>query len=128
MRAVLAMVGLSMLVVGLDGCGASITQQTPASSTPLPAATSATRGSPGPTSWTMPNLVNSTLQSAQDRIQSLTNYGIAITTSHDATATGRHQILDRDWKVCSQNVPPGATIDSGTRIDFGVVKLEEACP
>lgn len=76
----------------------------------------------------MPNLVGWQLQNAQDRIQSLTNFGIAVTTSHDATGAGRHQVWDRNWKVCSQNIPPGATIDSGTRIDFGAVKIEESCP
>ena len=79
------------------------------------------------TSWIMPNLVGSGLQDAQDGIQRLTNYGIAITTSHDATGAGRMQVADRNWKVCNQNVPPGATITSSSRIDFGVVKLDESC-
>jgi hypothetical protein len=79
-------------------------------------------------SWTMPNLVGANLQGAQDRIQSLTNYAIAITTSHDATGAGRHQVFDRNWKVCAQNIPPGSTINRDTRIDFGAVKLEERCP
>lgn len=78
--------------------------------------------------WTMPNLVGSRLQAAQDRIQSLTNYAITITTSHDATGAGRHQIFDRNWKVCSQNIAPGSTINRDTRIDFGAVKLQERCP
>lgn len=76
----------------------------------------------------MPDLVGSQSQSAQDRIQSLTNFGIAVTTSHDATGAGRLQEWDRNWKVCSQNIPPGTTIDGGTRIDFGAVKLDESCP
>jgi hypothetical protein len=78
-------------------------------------------------SWTMPNLVGAGLQDAQDAIQELTGYGIAITTSHDATGANRMQIADRNWKVCTQNIPPGATITSDTRIDFGAVKLEERC-
>jgi hypothetical protein len=75
----------------------------------------------------MPNLVGSVLQDAQDSIQQLTNYGIAITTSHDATGAGRMQVADRNWKVCSQNVPAGEPITSSSRIDFGVVKLDESC-
>lgn len=67
------------------------------------------------------------LQDAQDAIQSLTSYGIAITKSHDATGAGRRQILDRDWKVCEQSVKPGATITANTAIDFGAAKLGEAC-
>jgi hypothetical protein len=80
-----------------------------------------------PSSWTMPNLVGMGLQEAQDAIQELTGYGIAITTSHDATGANRMQISDRNWKVCTQNVPPGATITRETRIDFGAVKVEESC-
>jgi hypothetical protein len=75
----------------------------------------------------MPNLVGSVLQDAQDSIQRLTGYGIAITTSHDATGAGRMQVADRNWKICTQNVPPGETITSSSRIDFGVVKLDESC-
>lgn len=78
-------------------------------------------------SWTMPNLVGTGLQEAQDAIQELTGFGIAVTTSHDATGANRMQVADRNWKVCTQNVPPGATITRDTRIDFGAVKLEESC-
>jgi hypothetical protein len=75
----------------------------------------------------MPNLVGTGLQDAQDAIQELTGFGIVITTSHDAAGENRMQISDRNWKVCTQNIPPGATITRGTRIDFGTVKLEEDC-
>jgi hypothetical protein len=76
----------------------------------------------------MPNLVGAGLQDAQNRIQSLTGFAISFTTSHDATGHGRQQILDRNWIVCSQSIPPGATIDNSARIDFGAVKIEERCP
>jgi PASTA domain-containing protein len=89
---------------------------------PMPAATT-----PAEKSWTMPDLVGSDLQDAQDSIQRITGYGIAITTSHDATGAGRMQVADRNWRVCSQNVPPGETITPSSRIDFGVVKLDESC-
>jgi hypothetical protein len=93
----------------------------PAAATPSPAP-----GSTG-TSWTMPDLVGSNLQDAQNGIQDLTNFAIAVTTSHDSTGAGRQQVLDRNWKVCSQSVAPGTTITKGTRIDFGTVKLDEDC-
>lgn len=80
-----------------------------------------------PASWTMPDLVGSGLQDAQDAIQELTGFSIMITTSHDATGENRMQLADRNWKVCTQNVPPGATITRETRIDFGAVRLEESC-
>lgn len=75
----------------------------------------------------MPDLVGSNLQDAQNAIQSLTDFGIAVTTSTDATGAGRNQVLDANWTVCAQNVAPGETIVAGTMIDFAAVKLEESC-
>ncbi len=76
----------------------------------------------------MPNLVGSNLQQAQDQIQALTGNAIFITTSHDATGKNRNQVLDSNWKVCSQNIAAGTPITTGTKIDFGAVKLAESCP
>ena len=81
----------------------------------------------GPRRWTMPNLVGKNLQEAQDAIQELTDFEIPITTSHDATGAGREQLLDRNWKVCSQNIAAGAEISSTSRIDFGAVRTDERC-
>jgi len=81
----------------------------------------------GPTSWTMPNLVGENLQDAQNAIQSLTDYRIFVTHSHDASGAHRLQVVDSNWQVCSQNVKPGKTITTGTAIDFGAVKLGESC-
>ncbi|MBV9844639.1 MAG: hypothetical protein JOZ47_06170 [Kutzneria sp.] len=76
----------------------------------------------------MPNLVGGNLQKAQDQIQALTANAIFFTASHDATGRNRHQILDSDWKVCSQNIPAGTPVTVTTKIDFAAVKLSEACP
>lgn len=108
------------------------TLPTPAPLTPAPPAASgstpsAADGSAGPRRWTMPDLVGANLQDAQNAIQELTDYEIPITTSHDATGAGREQLLDRNWKVCSQNVPAGTPIGQETRIDFGTVRTEERC-
>ncbi len=81
----------------------------------------------GPRRWTMPNLVGKNLQEAQDAIQELTAFEIPVTTSHDATGAGREQLLDRNWKVCSQNIAAGAEISSASRIDFGAVRTDERC-
>jgi hypothetical protein len=78
--------------------------------------------------WPMPNEVGAGLQDAQDAIQKLTGDEIFFTSSHDVSGKGRHQILDRDWKVCSQNIAAGTQIQPGVKIDFGVVKLAESCP
>lgn len=79
-------------------------------------------------SWIMPNLVGQNLQAAQDAVQALTRDGLYFTHSHDLRGD-RHQIFDRDWQVCTQNVPPGATIHLKTYITFGVVREDvESCP
>lgn len=80
-----------------------------------------------PRSWVMPDLVGSNLQDAQNAVQALTGYEIPITTSHDESGAGREQVLDRNWRVCSQNVAAGTEIRVGTEIDFGAVKDDERC-
>lgn len=83
-------------------------------------------GDDAPT-WTMPDLIGRDLQSAQDTVQRMTDFAIAATTSHDATGAGRPQVVDQDWRVCSQSVPAGAAVDPETMIDFGVVLRGEPC-
>ncbi|MGW9047173.1 PASTA domain-containing protein [Streptomyces lydicus] len=91
---------------------------------------SATAGSPTPDdaaegrTATLPNLVGKGLQSAQDAAQAAGFYGL---DSHDALGRGRMQILDRDWKVCTQKPGPGNAATSVT-VDLGAVKLSEDCP
>ena len=65
------------------------------------------------------------LQSAQDTAQEQGFYSLK---SHDALGRARFQILDRDWKVCSQNVKAGTRASTDTKLDFGAVKLDETCP
>ena len=79
--------------------------------------------------FTMPNEVGKVLQDAQDDIQRVSHDPVFYTSSKDATGRGRHQILDRDWKVCAQNVPAGRRVERSTvLITFSVVKLAESCP
>lgn len=73
----------------------------------------------------VPDFVGMGLQSAQDEAQ---KRGFRSLRSHDSLGRDRHQILDRDWKVCTQNVRAGTTADVGTTLDFGSVKLAETCP
>ncbi|MGW7102725.1 PASTA domain-containing protein [Streptomyces sp. NPDC054838] len=87
----------------------------PARSSPTPAAKTAT----------LPNMVGKGLQTAQDEAQAA---GFFALKSHDALGRDRLQALDRNWKVCSQTPASGASIDTSTTVDFGAVKLEEACP
>jgi len=50
------------------------------------------------------------------------------TSSARATGRDRNQILDRDWKVCTQNPAAGTKTSTDTKLDFGTVKLAETCP
>ncbi|MCW7947463.1 hypothetical protein AAW14_37510 [Streptomyces hygroscopicus] len=89
-------------------------------------ASTGTNGSKGATAKkTVPNFVGMGLQSAQDTAQKNGFYSL---DSHDALGRARMQILDRDWKVCSQNVKAGTNASTDTKLDFGAVKLEETCP
>jgi beta-lactam-binding protein with PASTA domain len=73
----------------------------------------------------MPDFVGMGLQSAQDKAQELGFYGL---TSHDALGRDRMQAFDRNWQVCSQNIKAGSSISTGSKLDFGAVKLDETCP
>lgn len=133
----LLVTGLAGVSLALAGCkGAE-----PVSSAGTPAVAPANAGvaepSEAPTAnpqpapaqqWAMPNLVGAGLQTAQNQIQALTGNPIFITFSHDASGRSRSQVLDSNWKVCSQNVAPGSPFIATTRIDFGAVKLAEKCP
>ncbi len=78
--------------------------------------------------WTMPDLVGETLQDAQDRIQDVTDGAVLISRSHDLIGHDRSQVLDRNWRVCTQNIAPGAALTADSAVDFGVVRLDETCP
>nr|CRL77004.1 hypothetical protein CPGR_04156 [Mycolicibacterium malmesburyense] len=116
----------------------TVTTERPVVAAPTPAITTpsaiapATSGAPANTvsqSWTMPNLIGSNLQDAQDAIQALTNNEVFFSGSTDLTGQGRNQIMDANWQVCTSTPPPGATITKGTMIDFGVVRIDiEDCP
>lgn len=112
-----------------DGTGTP-TNDPPTQSTPgAPAAEPSTQEQPAPDEeWAMPDLVGHSLQAAQDQIQATTGDSVFFTKSHDLTGANRNQVLDANWTVCTQNIAPGAPLTDTAQIDFGVVKLEEACP
>lgn len=74
---------------------------------------------------TVPGFVGEGLNSARKDAES---HGFYNLSSHDATGQGRVQILDHDWRVCFQTPVAGRTVSTSTKIDLGVVKLNEACP
>jgi hypothetical protein len=104
----------------------------PVTSRPAPVATSvppATTQPPESSSFVMPNEVGKVLQDAQDDLQRVSGNPLYFSSSSDATGAGRHQILDRDWQVCSQSIAPGATVADSETPDFAVVRIDtETCP
>ncbi|MCJ0873818.1 hypothetical protein [Streptomyces sp. AP-93] len=98
----------------------------PASSKPAaPAATPPAAPAPAPARAAVPNGVGQVLQTAQDNAQAA---GFFLLGSTDALGQSRMQVLDRNWKVCSQAPAAGTQTAIGTKIVFNTVKLEETCP
>lgn len=140
-------VGGVALVVGLL-VGTAVTGGSDlkgAATPPAPTATVTVTESPTPTSsptpsptassddsvagFAMPDEVGQQLQRAQDDLQSISGKTFFYTGSTDAAGQGRLQILDRDWKVCTQSIAPGTQVSVDDRsISFGAVKLDEDCP
>ncbi|MDR3080463.1 MAG: PASTA domain-containing protein [Streptomyces sp.] len=114
-------------VSSLAACGPSDSGPSKPSgqSTSTSAAPSSATTAPGGEEKTVPDFVGMGLQSAQDKAQAA---GFFSLTSHDALGRDRMQVLDRDWKVCSQSVPAGKRASTTTELDFGAVKLDETCP
>ncbi|MCW2788178.1 MAG: hypothetical protein JWP56_481 [Aeromicrobium sp.] len=75
--------------------------------------------------FTMPNLVGKNLQAAQDELQARGSY---ILSQDDATGQGRFQVLDSNWKVCSQDRKAGQEFDLAEMVNLTAVKLNETCP
>jgi hypothetical protein len=107
---------------GSDGSGSTGANSTGTSSTETSSTPTATSSAE---KKTVPTFVGMGLQSAQDTAQGADFFNLA---SHDALGRGRNQILDRDWKVCSQNVKANTSASTDTKLDFGAVKLDETCP
>jgi hypothetical protein len=77
------------------------------------------------TTFVMPNLIGKNLQGSQDLLQSLGSY---LMSQEDATSRGRVQLLDRNWKVCSQDPAPGEQVPVETLVTLWNVKNGESCP
>ncbi|MFJ3419872.1 hypothetical protein ACIPN8_26395 [Streptomyces sp. NPDC086082] len=112
-------IAAGILVIGALGSGCHAT--TTGGSTTGASGNAKTGGK----SRSVPHFVGMGLQAAQDAAQKQGFYSL---TSHDSLGRDRHQILDRDWKVCSQNVKAGTTVSTDKRLDFGAVKVDETCP
>ncbi len=73
----------------------------------------------------MPPVVGMGLQDAQDLLQSLGAYTL---DQQDASGLGRVQVLDRNWKVCTQQPAAGSVVPVSTMVALASVKLTETCP
>jgi hypothetical protein len=81
--------------------------------------------SSAPEVFTMPDLVGENLQLAQDKLQALDSY---LVDQQDAAGLNRVQVVDSNWKVCSQKPAPGAKVPVDTMVVLAAVKLSEQCP
>jgi len=115
---------IGVLLLAATGCGPDDATGTSTTSTAGTGKT-ASSGKGKAETKAVPNLVGMGLQSAQDTSQAVGFYALK---SHDALGRGRMQALDRNWKVCSQNIAAGKNVPTDTELDFGAVKLEETCP
>jgi hypothetical protein len=148
-RYVRGSVAISVIAVALTaGCASSTTAGTesitsrtptvarpPSVSVPVTSSSRSTSEAESPTAegsaddggFTMPDEVGSVLQDAQDDIQRASGDPVFFSHSHDLLGS-RLQVLDGNWKVCSQNVAAGTKASAIEHIDFGVVKTDESCP
>lgn len=74
--------------------------------------------------FVMPSLVGMVLQDAQDSLQAKGSY---LLDQRDASGKGRLQILDDNWKVCSQSPAPGTKTSVSDMVTLSSVKLSERC-
>ncbi|MFE7482305.1 hypothetical protein [Streptomyces sp. NPDC057552] len=117
----------ALALVGCDPAATDAKPPAPATAEPsaTPAATPSEEEGEPARPKTVPDFIGMGLQSAQDAAQA---EGFSSLKSHDSSGRGRLQALDRNWKVCSQNIPAGTAASTRTTLDFGTVKLEETCP
>jgi PASTA domain len=80
---------------------------------------------PADVTFTMPALVGMVLQDAQDLLQTKGSY---VMDQQDARGLERLQVLDANWKVCSQSPKKGTNVATDTTIVVRSVKLIESCP
>lgn len=106
-----------LLAVLTTGCAAPIA--------PPPSAAAPVSESTPSETFVMPDLTGTNLQESQDRLQAM---GSWLMDQEDASGRGRTQVIDSNWKVCSQDPAPGATTDPASTVTLRVVKLDEQCP
>lgn len=72
----------------------------------------------------LPDFTDMSHQDAQDTAQSIGFYNLH---EQDASGMDRFLILDRNWKVCSQDPQPGV-YSTDVVVTLSSVKIGESCP
>ncbi|MFJ7591230.1 hypothetical protein ACIQZO_28410 [Streptomyces sp. NPDC097617] len=121
----LALLAVAAGCLALAGCDPQAADTGPAPGAPATTRSAAAPPKAGKTAAVVPDFVGQILQGAQDGAQAA---GFYLLSSHDALGKNRNQVLDRNWKVCTQTPAAGTATSTDTRIDFGTVKNEEVCP
>ena len=106
-------------------CAAEAEPEAEAESESEPAEEASPTEEPPAEKFTMPDLVGDNLQTAQDELQSLGSY---VLRQDDATGMERFQVLDSNWKVCSQKPAPKKKVSVDKLVVLKAVKLDEDCP
>lgn len=91
----------------------------PSSSTKQPTATATAQET-----FVMPKVVGMNLQLAQDLLESKGSYLI---DQVDYKGLNRFQVLDSNWKVCTQSPSAGKKVPISTVVALACVKLTERC-
>lgn len=107
------------LLVGVASCNSDDPKPTP-----VPAQSKEAPKADNSSTKSLPNLVGMVLQDAQDKAQAAGFYGL---NDKDALYD-RFQVIDSNWKVCSQEPGPGAYNPDTTNVVLYAVKLDETCP
>jgi len=92
---------------------------------PKPKAATKKKSDAAEETFTMPKVTGMILQDAQDELQSLDSY---LMDQEDAMGWGRMQLLDSNWKVCTQKPAAGKKVTVSTVVKLASVKLSEDCP
>ena len=93
----------------------------PSSSTKQPTATATATAQE---TFVMPKVAGMNLQLAQDLLQSKGSYLI---DQVDYKGLNRFQVLDSNWKVCTQSPSAGKKVPISTVVTLASVKLTERC-
>lgn len=78
--------------------------------------------------WLMPDLRGDSLQTAQSRLENMTDGALSYSSTYDASGRGDSVTFDALWTVCSQSIPPGATVTADSYVGLGIVSTSLSCP